>query len=80
MYRVLVVDNVEGFEGSAELLGFETAETANARARQEAADTVEAMAGGWIIARESMAGGLYGARLESPNVSGFIRVMVQRHG
>ena len=78
MFRVCVVDGVEGFEGFSELRNYATAEEANARARREAADTVEAMAGGWRIVRQSIKGGLWGCRIESPIVSGSIVVVVSR--
>jgi hypothetical protein len=76
VFRVCVVDGVEGFEGFSELRGFTTPEEANARARREAADTIAAMAGGWRIVRQSTKGGLWGCRLESPVVSGSIVVVV----
>ena len=76
MFRVCVIDSVAGFEGLSELRNYSTPEEANARARREAADTIEAMAGGWRIVRQSTKGGLWGCRLESPVVSGSIVVMV----
>jgi len=80
VYRVRIVERMDEAGGMSDVVGYQTAEEANERARREALDTCAVLSGGWIIARESMAGGLYGARLESPHVAGSIVVMVQRHG
>jgi len=76
VFRVCVIDGCAGFEGLAELRDYPTAEEANARARREAADTIAALAGGWRIVRQSTRNGLWGARIESPVVSGYVVVMV----